>query len=89
MVAYGALLLTLRRRSESLALLSGDAMDERQAQVLVRANAAMGLVLVTALAVGSLVTLAMGSSYAEVLCGLSALGGISFVIATVWFARHT
>jgi len=88
MVTYAAVLLVLGRRSEPLALLSGGPGDERQAQVMQRATAATGQVLVAVLVVGALWSLAAGAQNALTFCWLCAVGGVSFVAFTAWFARR-
>lgn len=88
MIGYIAVLTVLRNRSESAALLSRGPADERQAQVMLRATAFMGHVLVVVLVVGAMVSLAMGSQYVGVFCGLCALAGIAFGGATVWYSRR-
>lgn len=88
MLAYGAVLLAFGRRSEVLGLLAGSGSDERRAQIQLRATAATAHVLVLVLVAGAMWTLATGSRYAAVFCGLCAVGGASFIAATAWFARH-
>lgn len=88
MIGYGALLIALGGRAEPLALLSGSARDERQAQVVQRATAATGQALVVVLVVGALVSLAVGSRYAGMFCYLCAFGGATFAVATVWYSRR-
>jgi hypothetical protein len=88
MLGYIAILTVLRNRSEPAALLSRGPSDERQAQVMLRATAFMGHVLVVVLVAGALVSLAIGSRYTGVLCALCAVGGVAFGGATVWYARR-
>jgi hypothetical protein len=88
MIGYLAVLTVLRNRSESAALLSRGPSDERQAQVMLRATAFMGHVLVVVLVVGAMVSLAIGSQYVGMFCGLCAIGGVAFGGATVWFSRR-
>ncbi|MGH8962153.1 MAG: hypothetical protein ACRDWT_13360 [Jatrophihabitantaceae bacterium] len=88
MLGYGTLLLVFRKRGEPLALLSGNAADERQAQLMLRASAATAQVLVVVLVAGAMITLATGSRYSWVFCGLCAVGGCAFIAATVWYSRR-
>jgi uncharacterized membrane protein len=88
MVAYGGILLALRRRSEPMALLSGNPADERQAQVVVRASAATLQVVAVVPVVAMMVALALDSTYATVLCGICALLGATFMASVVWFSRR-
>lgn len=88
MLLYGAVLLVLGRRNEPMALLSGNAVDERQAQVMLRASAASMQLLAVVLVVAMLITLASGSKYAPVFTGLCAVTGLTFVASIVWFSRR-
>jgi uncharacterized membrane protein len=88
MIGYIAVLAVLRNRSESAALLSRGPADERQAQVMLRATAFMGHVLVVVLVVGAMVSLAIGSQYIGIFCGLCAVAGAAFGGATVWYSRR-
>jgi hypothetical protein len=88
-LAYGAGLLLFGRRSEPLALLGANPGDERQRLVMLRALAATGAVLVWTVVLALLVSLGVDSRYTGVLCGLSAIGGATFVAAIAWFSRHT
>ena len=88
MLCYGAGLMIAGRRSESAALLSGQARDERQRNVMVQALATTGAVLVVTLVVGMLVTMAKDSGSAAAWSGLCALGGLTFIGSTVWYARR-
>lgn len=88
MIGYAAVLLGFRRRAEPLALLSGQEADERQAQVLLRASAVSGQLLACVLVAGMLITLTTGSDYAGMFCNLCAVGGVTFIAATVWYSRR-
>ncbi|HEU5008134.1 MAG TPA: hypothetical protein VFT67_14250 [Jatrophihabitantaceae bacterium] len=88
MLLYGAVLLLLGRRSEPMALLSGNAVDERQAQLMLRAGATSMQVLAVVLVVAMLVTLATDSKYAPVFTGLCSLVGVSFIVSIVWYSRR-
>ena len=87
MLAYVALLVGLRRRSETAQLLNGAPADERQAQVLLQASALTGRVLAGVLVAAFLVGLAADSRYTAVLGGLGAVGGVTFIAGTAWFSR--
>ena len=84
MLAYGAVLLIGRRRSEGVALLAGEVTDERREQVMLRSLAFTANVLVTVLVGGFLVTLAMESGLAKVFAALSAVGALAFVVGICW-----
>jgi uncharacterized membrane protein len=71
-----------------MALLSGNAVDERQAQVMLRASATSMQVLAVVLVVAMLVTLATDSKYAPVFTGLCSLVGVSFIVSIVWYSRR-
>lgn len=88
MIGYGGLLLALRKRGEPLALLSGKPADERQAQVVQRSLAATCQLLLVVLVVAAMVSFAIGSRYAGVFCGLCAIGGLGFMVATAWYSRR-
>jgi hypothetical protein len=88
MLLYGAVLLVLGRRNEPMALLSGNPVDERQAQVMLRASAASMQLLAVVLVAAMLYTLATGSQYAPVFTGLCSLVGVSFIASIVWFSRR-
>jgi hypothetical protein len=84
MLAYGAVLLIGRSRSEGVALLAGEVTDERREQLMLRSLAFTANVLVTVLVVGFLVTLAMESDLATVFAALSAVGALTFVVGICW-----
>lgn len=88
MLGYGVLLLVFGRRSEVVGLLAGNGADERRAQIQLRASAATAHVLVLVLVGSAMWALATGSRYTGVFSGLCAVFGISYLIATVWFARR-
>ena len=87
MLTYVGLLYGLRGRFEPAELLSGNPGDERQVQVVLRASALTGQLLICAVTAGLLVSLAAGSHYVIVFGTLSALGGASFIVATAWYSR--
>src|SRR5579875_1750469 len=79
MLGYAAFLLAFRSRSESVSLLGGTKGDERQRQVMLRATAFMGNVLVLAVLVGFFWALAAGNdTLSSVLALCGAIGGLSF-----------
>ncbi|MDQ2837981.1 MAG: DUF2178 domain-containing protein [Actinomycetota bacterium] len=88
MVGYGTALLLFGRRSEPIGLLGGEVTDERRAAIQLRASATTGQILVLVLVAGLLWSLATGSSYAGVFCGLCAVGGAVFIGSTAWFAHR-
>jgi hypothetical protein len=88
MVGYGVLPLLAGRRSEIVGLLAGNGSDERRAQIQLRAIAATGQVLVLVLVGGALWALVARSVYTSVFTGLCAVAGLSYLAATVWFARR-
>jgi hypothetical protein len=87
MVAYAAVLVVFGRRSESVALLGGDVADERRKMLADKATLFAAYVLITVLIVMWLWEIGHGrdgSPYAE----LSALGGVSFLGATIVLGRR-
>jgi hypothetical protein len=89
MLVYCGVLLVLGRRAEPAELLSGKGTDERQQQIMTRALATTGLVLVCAIVIGAMVTLAAGAASANALCALCGVGGVTFVASTLWHARRS
>lgn len=88
MIAYLAGLTVLRNRSEPASLLSRGPADERQAQVMLRATAFTAHVLVAVLVVCAMVSLAIGSRFVGVFCGLCAVAGVAFGGAIAWFSHR-
>ena len=88
MLGYGAFLLLFGRRSETVGLLGGDTSDERRRLLQLRATALTGNVLVAALVIGALVSLAVGSSTFHVFGPLCALAGLAWGASTVYVSRH-
>lgn len=84
MLAYGAGLVLFRRRSEAVALLNGEASDERRAAIASRARDTTGLVLILVLVTGMFWSLATDNGHAGVFVALTAIGGLTFIAATVW-----
>lgn len=89
MLAYGGGMLLLGRRLEPADLLGGGAADERQERILLRSTAATGQVLIGVLVVGMLVSSARGAASAGTWSALCAVGGLSFVLTTVYFSRRS
>ncbi|MDF0529865.1 hypothetical protein P0W64_09760 [Tsukamurella sp. 8F] len=87
MLTYVAVVVLLRRRSETGALLGGGEADERQREIGVRAIAFTGQVLMLAILGGFFFTLATGSSAAAIWAGLAAVGGATFVAACIVLPR--
>ena len=88
MAAYAGVLLLLGRRSETVGLLGGDVPDERGQQIALRATALTGQVLVVVIVAMFLWELAHGRDGSP-WTWLGALGGLSFVGATAWYARRS
>ena len=88
MLVYVGLMYGLWRRSEPAQLLSGQTGDERQAQVMLRASALTGQVLVCVIVAAMLVCLAADSDYTAVFSALAAVAGVGFVAAVAWYSRH-
>lgn len=82
MVAVAAVLVLVRRRSETVRGLL-DRRDERIVQIDLRATAFAGSVVIAAVLVGFIVEIARGHDgwpYA----GLAAIGGVAYIAAVVW-----
>ena len=86
--AYGVFLFAFSPRSEVVALMSGDARDERQRSINEKASAATFTVLVVVLVGGFLVTTAIGSDLASVFSGLSAFAGLTWLTALIVLTRR-
>lgn len=84
MLAYGAVLVLFRRRSEAVALLGGGASDERRAAITSRAHDTTGQVLVLVLVAGMFWSLATDNGHAGVFVALAAIGGFTFIGSTIW-----
>lgn len=87
MLVYVAVVVGLSKRSEAGAMLRGTATDERQRENGTRAVAITCHVLILAILSGAVFTMATGSSAFPIWGGLAALGGGTFVIATVALSR--
>ena len=88
MLAYGAVLLVARRRSEAVALLGGAFSDERQHDIGRRALALTASVLIIGILGGFFVSLATRSEHTQVFAGLGALGGAAFIIGIIWHSAR-
>src|SRR5262249_45913159 len=86
--AYGAFLYAFSPRSEVVALMSGDARDERQRSINEKASAATFSVLVVVLVGGFLVSTAVGSDLASVFSALSAFSGLTWLAALIVLTRR-
>ena len=82
MAAFG-LFVSVAGRSETIRGLRGDGRDERFAQIDLRATAASGLVLITAVIVAFLVEVARGHSGAPY-TWLGALAGLTYIAAVAY-----
>jgi hypothetical protein len=87
-VAYAAFLYALSPRSEVIALMNGEARDERQRSINEKATAVTGQVLIWVLVGGFLVTTAMGSDLAAVFSSLAAFAGLTWLTALVVLTRR-
>jgi hypothetical protein len=81
MTAFGALVL-LGGRSETIRGLRGDGRDERFLDMDIKATAAAGLAVITAIIVAFIVALARGENPAPY-SWLGAIGGLTYVAAIV------
>lgn len=88
MLGYGAFLLLFGRRSEAVGLLGGALTDERRIDLQRRAAASTAHILIIALVAGAVITTAVNSRYSGMFAGLCALGGLSWIGSTVWYARR-
>lgn len=82
MAALG-LFVAVAGRSETVRGLRGDGRDERFAQIDLRATAATGLVLITAVIVAFLVEVARGHSGTPY-TWLGALAGVTYIVAIAY-----
>ncbi|GAA1086793.1 MULTISPECIES: DUF2178 domain-containing protein [Streptomyces violaceusniger group] len=87
MAAYVLILVMASRRSESAALLRGQTTDERRRAINQRASAFTLNVLVLVLLAGFVTELIRGHSGHpwDVLC---AAGGVTYILATIYFSRR-
>ncbi|HET8663068.1 MAG TPA: DUF2178 domain-containing protein, partial [Nocardioides sp.] len=82
-VAYAVLLYVFSPRSEVVALMNGEARDERQRSINERATAFTGNALIWVLVGAFLVTTVMGSDLALVFSLLCAFAGLTWLGALV------
>lgn len=88
MLLYGAILVVFSRRSEIAAILRDDGRDERRAAINLRASA---------LALHVLVVLALTMAFIDLARGrgpgawgaVCAVGGVTYLVGVVFFARRT
>ncbi|MEU8875928.1 DUF2178 domain-containing protein [Streptomyces javensis] len=87
MAAYVLILVMASRRSESAALLRGQTTDERRRAINQRASTFTLNVLVLVLLAGFVTELIRGHSGHpwDVLC---AAGGVTYILATIYFSRR-
>jgi uncharacterized membrane protein len=87
MAAYVLVLVVVSRRSEAVALLRGETTDERRSAIQQRASAFTLHVLVLVLLAGFVTEMIRGKSGHpwDLLC---AVGGVTYIIATVTFSRR-
>lgn len=83
-LAVFGLVVLLAGRSETIRGLRGDGRDERFARIDLQATAATGLALLVALIVAWLVAIARGQS-GRPYDWLLAIGGLTYVLAIVWY----
>lgn len=87
MLAYVAVVVGLSKRSEAGAVLRGTATDERQRENNTKAVALTCHVLILAILGGAVFTMATDSSAFPIWGGLAALGGGTYILATVALSR--
>jgi hypothetical protein len=88
MAGYALVLYAARNRSETIGLLGGDNGDERQRELMQRASAFTGQVLVCVIVVGALATFATTSGAGVVFSSLAGVGGVAFAGSLAWLSRH-
>lgn len=79
---YALALLLLGRRSETMALLSGDVSDERRRSITMRANAVTGAVMTTVVVGAFIISLINGTPDLDIYAGLCASAGAAYIGAT-------
>ena len=89
LAGYSAVLFLLGRRSEFVSLLRGDPTDERAGLIQLRAAAITCNVLIAVLVGGTLVAIARESSAAAIWGCLSAVAGVTWVLALLLVRRGT
>ncbi|NGO66866.1 DUF2178 domain-containing protein [Streptomyces boncukensis] len=87
MAGYTLFLVLLSRRSEAVALLRGEVEDERRQIISLRAAALTGHVLILVVLTGFAIELTRGNS-AHPWDLLAAVGGVTYLLATVFFTRR-
>jgi len=86
--AYAVFLYALAPRSEVIALMNGEARDERQRSINERATAFTGNALIWVLAGAFVLTTAIGSDLAVVFSLLCAFAGLTWLTALVVLTRR-
>jgi Na+/H+ antiporter NhaD/arsenite permease-like protein len=87
MFAYALFLISFSRSNEAAALLRDESVDERRAQIQLRANAMVGNVLITAVLGIFLVQFFRGEDTA-VWTALGAAGGLTYVVTALVLSRR-
>lgn len=88
MFIYAGVLLALGKRNEPVRLLRGNPQDERQAGLLMKAQASTQLTVAPVLVVGTLWSVATDASSASVWLGLTAFNGLCQFVFTFYYSRH-
>lgn len=83
LAAFGAVVL-LAGRSETIRGLRGDGRDERFAQIDLRATATTGVILITVVIIGWLVSIAHGGNGGPY-GWLAAIAGLTYIGSAVYF----
>lgn len=88
MLVYGAVLVIFSRRSEAVALLRDDGVDERRSMITTKAAATTLYALVVLSLVMTFVQLARGLNPGAwgVICSV---GGLVFIVSLVWESRRS
>jgi Ca2+/Na+ antiporter len=88
MLAYALVLWLARTRSETIELLGGEGGDERQRELVQRATAITGQVLICVAVAGALATFATKSELGLAFSGMAGLGGVTFAGSLAWLGRR-
>jgi Na+/H+ antiporter NhaD/arsenite permease-like protein len=87
MFAYALFLISFSRSNEAVALLRDESVDERRAQIQLRANAMVGNVLITAVLGIFLVQFFRGED-TLIWAALGAAGGVTYVVTALVLSRR-
>lgn len=87
MFAYALFLISFSRSNEAVALLRDESVDERRAQIQLRANAMVGNVLVSIVLTGFLVQFFRGEE-AGIWIALAAAAGLTYVVTALVLSRR-